>query len=149
MDLNLAGQALLKNLNLRREVHGEDVELGVDLRLHLRGTTEDLVHFGAPLKNLLYADGMELRMPYLKPLHLASEFKDHTLHIADMTFDVVTFSKFVIEAQPEGHVELAFNASLSMAPPECLPRLAELLIAEACNIDIEPVQSSLGLEDAA
>lgn len=144
MDLDIAGQALLKNLNLRREHHGEDVALGLDLRLKLGVDADALVHFGSALKSLLY-EGMNLRMPYIKPLQLTCEFKDHVLHIADLSFDGVCFSKFCITAEPEGKVELEFNASISAASTEYLPQLAALLIEEVCNIDIEPAQGSLDL----
>lgn len=149
MDLEIKGQALLKNVNIRREFHGEEVELGVDLRLVLKGDADDLVHFGAALKSLLYADGGELRLPYLKPLHLSCEFKDHTLHIADMSFDGAVFGKFVITPEIEGKVELAFNVAMSQAPLECLVGLAALLLEERCNIDIEPMQGALELEGEA
>lgn len=148
MELGLKGRARLTHLNLRKEFHGEDVAAGVDLRLVLAATADDLVHFGAALKSLLYDNG-NLRLPYLKPLQLTVDFADHTLHISDLTFDGVTFSKFSITAEADAKVELAFNAAVSNLDLEHLPRLGALLLEELVSIDIEAAQGELPLEGKA
>ena len=148
MELELAGRARLTHLNLRKEFHGEDVALGVDLRLIYAGGMEDLVHFGAALKALLY-EGQSPRLPYLKPLQLTCAYEEHVLHISDMTFDGTTLSKFQITTSAEGHVEIAFNASISAVDMASLPALGALLLIEEVNIDIEPVQGELFKEPSA
>jgi hypothetical protein len=148
VELSLKGRARLTHLNLRTEYHGEEKALGVDLRLVLATDADDLVHFGAALKSLLYDNG-NLRLPYLKPLQLTCEFEDHVLHIADLSFDGVTFRRFAITAEAEARIEVAFNASISDLELDALPRLGEMLLEELVSVDIEAAQGELFGAEAA
>lgn len=143
--MKIAGQALFKNLNVRRELHGEDKALGIDLRFELHADAHALSEFGPELRTLLYAEGSQLRMPYLKPLQLITEYHDHTLHVADISFDGVTICKFVITAEPQGIISIAFNVAMSDADADCLAPLSALFIDQMCNVDIEPMQRTLDL----
>lgn len=150
MDLELAGRAIIKNLNVRAEHHGPERELGVDLKLELTTDLDALANFGATLKSLLYenaddADKRVLRMPQLKPLGLTLEFENHQLCIADQTWDAVKLHKFEITPQLDGSVVIAMTASMSKVDAAILPHLAVLYVEEMVNIDIEPAQTSLEL----
>lgn len=142
MELSLRGRAKLVNLNLRREHAGEELQLGVDLKLTLPATADELVYFGSPLRSMLY-EGQSLRMPQLEPLKLSTIFEDHALHIAAMSFDGVTFSKFVLAPQPESKVEITFNASITNLDPGALPELGALLLEDTCSIETEAAQGEL------
>jgi hypothetical protein len=150
MDLELAGRAIIKNLNVRAEHHGEERELGVDLRLQLTTDLDALANFSPALKALLYEhaddpDKRMLRMPQLKPLGLTLEYENHQLCIADQTYDGVKLHKFELAPELDGKVLVAMTASMSKVNAAILPHLAVLYVEEAVNIDIEPAQTSLEL----
>lgn len=150
MDLEIAGRAVIKNLNIRAEHHGEERELGVDLKLALTTDLDALANFSPALKALLYADADDpekrtLRMPQLRPLGLTLEFEGHALCIADQTYDGVTLHRFEIAPELDGKVTVSFNASMSKVSADILPHLAVLYIGEFVNVDITPAQASLKL----
>lgn len=154
MELELAGQAILKNLNVRAEHHGEERVLGVDLRIVLSTDLDALANFSPALKALLYADADDankrtLRIPSLKPLGISTEFENHCVHIADQSYDGASLSRFEITPELDGKVLVAFTASLSDISPDVLPDLAALYLDEKVNVDIEPLQGKLDLGAAA
>jgi hypothetical protein len=146
--MRLAGQAVLKNLNIRVEHHGEDVALGLDLRLQLRTHSEKLAQLEPSLESFLYTNEGVLRMPTLEPLKLSSEYEEQAMHLADGTYEPVTLSRFEVTAEPMGIVLICFNASLSSVSPEDITALAGALLApgRVVNIDTEPLQAELELE---
>ena len=153
MELDIAGQAIIKSINMRAEHEGEDRELGVDIKLELKTDLEALANFGPALKSLLYSeaddpDKRKLRMPLLKPLGINDEAEHHTLHIADQSYDDVTLSKFDIAAEDDGRVTVTMTASLSAVDADLLPMLARLYLERTVNVDIEPQQGDLFSEAA-
>lgn len=146
--MHLAGQAILRNINLRVEHHGEDTALGVDVRLQLKAPAEALDEVDSGLKGFLYTVDNKLRMPILEPIKLKSEYENHALHLSDQTYEPVKFSKFEIEAEQDGIVQIAFNANISGFEPTDLPRLAQAMLepGRVVNIDIEALQGELVLD---
>ena len=148
MELDIAGQAVIKNISVRAEHHGEERELGVDIKLVLRTDLDALVNFSPALKALLYenaddAERRRLRMPELKPLGFTLEFPNHSLCIADQTWDGTTISKFEIAPEVDGAVAVTMTASMSQVDPAILPAIAMLWLDETVNIDIQPSQGDL------
>ncbi len=150
MQLDIAGQAIIKNIHMRAEHHDKERVLGVDIRLVLTTDCDALANFSPTLKAFLYEgpddlDRRALRMPQLKPLGFMIECENHCLHIADQSYDGAMLHKFEIVAEPDGRVQVAFTASLSAVNAGILPHLAVLWMDETVNIDIEPLQGSLKL----
>ena len=150
MELELAGQAILKNLNVRAEHHGDERVLGVDLRIVLSTNLDALANFSPSLKSLLYADADDeqkrtLRIPIMKPIGLTVEVENHCVHIADQSYDGASLSRFEITPELDGKVVVAFTASLSDVSPDVLPSLAALYLDEKVNVDVEPLQGNLDL----
>jgi hypothetical protein len=148
MELMLAGQAVIKNLNVRAEQHDEDRVLAVDLKLSLTTDCNALAVFSPTLRSLLYteADAPEfrtLRVPDLKPLQLTTEAEYHVLNIGALTVDNVTCTKFEIAPENYGRVVITFTVSISDFDPDGLPDVARLFLDQTVSIDIEPMQASL------
>lgn len=145
--MHLAGQAILKNVNLRVEHHGEETALGVDIRLQLKTHADNLSGLDASLKSFLYTVENKLRIPELEPVKLSSTFENYALHLAAETYEPVTFSKFEIDAEADGVVQISFNAAVSNFESERLPMLADCLLEQGrvVNIDMEPLQADLPL----
>jgi hypothetical protein len=152
MELDIAGQAIIKNVNMRAEHHGEDRELGVDLKLELRTNADVLANLSTELKDMLWLEDdttRRLRVPELKPLKLDVCFENHTLHLADLSYDGVTVHKFEVDPEPDGAVNLTMTVSMSKVQETVLPPLAAALLDHVVNIDIEPMQAGLELVVAA
>ena len=149
MELEIAGQAIIKNINVRANYHNTERELGVDLRLVMHTDADVLANFSPTLRAMLFDDANKLRMPELKPLGLTIEYEDHTLHIADLSYDAVKLSKFEITPEPEGRVQVAFTASMINIDAANLGPLALLFLDEVVNVDIEAAQGDLFKEVAA
>ena len=148
MELELAGKAILKNLNVRRENHGEETKLGVDLKLVLSTDLNALACFSPTLRAFLYKEKREekplLKEPHLCPLRFDHKAENHMLTIGQQhTHNNVTINDFEIVPEELGAIEITMKVSMSDVPPDILPELADFLLAQVIEIDIEPMQESL------
>lgn len=153
MQLELEGEALVKNLNVRREYHGEDRELGADLKLQFKLDLDVLAQLAPTLKTLLYANADDplqrsLRIPDLKPLQFDITYEEHMLHLAERSFSGVTVSKLSVDAQADGGVELTLTASFSRIKSDWIAELALAFVDEVASVRIEPAQGALFSEAA-
>lgn len=123
--------ALLANVNLRTELHGEDREPAADLKFEARVGNDILAHFHPSLKSAFYVRGTDgdladQGMPdallvrrfgdQLGPLKWAMEIVGCTLTVhhgisekSHVVLPGATADSFVIEAQEGGQVDITFR----------------------------------------
>lgn len=123
--------ALLANVNLRTELHGEDREPAADLKFEARVGNDVLAHFHPSLKSALYVRGADgdLADRGMPDALLVRRFGDQlgplrwdlqivgcvlTVHLGiDERSDVVlpdaTADSFVLEMQEGGQVDITFR----------------------------------------
>jgi len=149
--MELKGRAILKNLNLRVEHHGEDLALGVDFRFNLKTSADDLVQLDPALRGALYLEDGRLRIPTLEPIKLTNEFDNHALHLGAETYEPTKLSKFEVQPEQSGQVQLTFNAAVSNFDHERLPEAVANMLepGRLVNINIAALQGELfdGTED--
>lgn len=157
MDLDLAGKATVKHIQMRKEFAGEDKQLGVDIKLKLVTDLEVLALFSPTLRSFLYdesgRDAAQKTAPILlqnnlEPLKFSMRAENHSIAIGEHTFEPVVVDSFEIEPEQHGAVIVHMKVSIKNADPDILPDLAAIMLDEVANIDIEPMQGSL-LKDAA
>lgn len=147
--------ALLANLNVRTELHGEDREPAADLKLELRASNDILAHFHPSLKSMLYVRGeggdlADQGMPpdallvrrfadKLGPLKWAMEIVGCTLTVhhgisekSHVVLPGATADSFVIEAQEGGQVDITFRVR---AHPDA-KQVAVLYESQQRNVEI-------------
>jgi len=122
-------QVIVTNVNLRRELHGEDKKLAVDLniRAEVAPAIIDSLIFGQheKIEKLLYS-GSDLRKAAgLSTIKFDTVFDKHMIVLnwsvddeKALKFKDVKISKFVAEPKEGGMVELAFQINIQPSPEQ-------------------------------
>lgn len=159
--------AVLSNINVRIERHGDERALAVDATFVTSTSNAVLDHFDKELRKALFRKPKageqqslptigehltEIKIPSLEPLKVSHEFKGFELQIdgeLDSTQPIflvdVKLKKFVIAAKEGGSVELTFKASANVDPEE-VAELTEALIRESVVLSLQPGKAN---EDAS
>lgn len=129
-------KASVINVNNRKETHGEEQVLAIDVKVKVSGTPKLLDDFDPQLRPhfFLTEEGKENypRFPEIKSFKWGREYKDSTITLGEDKFDQVTLKNFEFECGEGGVVEVAFTASWLPQADDVGP-LAEL-IKEDTNV---------------
>lgn len=132
------------NVNARKEKHGEDWILAVDVAISITGTPKMLDQFDTTLRPDFYltAEGKENvpKHPEITSFQWGREFTGSDLRLGDEDYKKVTLKKFVFSPGVEGEVGLTFTASWLPHADDVGP-LAELMredttVSFATNLDL-------------
>ncbi|MDR6094935.1 hypothetical protein QE373_002232 [Stenotrophomonas sp. SORGH_AS321] len=157
---NLAkNPAVITNVNVRIEKHGDERALAVDINVVTSTSNTALDHFDKELRKSLFRKPVrgeqqslptigdhltEIKIPSLEPLKVGHQFKGFELQIdgelenTQPIFLVdVALKKFVITPKEGGSVELKFKASANVDPDE-VAELTEALIRENVVLSLTP-----------
>lgn len=152
--------AVLSNVNVRIERHGDERALAVDVTFVTSTSNTVLDHFDKELRKSLFRKAKsgeqqqlptiggdhltEIKIPSLEPLKVGHEFKGFELQIDDeleatppIVLVDVKLKKFVIAPKEGGSVELTFKASANVEPEE-VAELTEALIRESVVLTLQP-----------
>ena len=142
--------AILKNMNPRKENHGEDLVLATDLKLQVvmpGSIMDELTDTKAAWEFFCWDQSTEeVRPNGVDHFALSAQFDAHVLHVSigekTMTFDDVTIKKFKAKPIDGKRVELTFQAQIYPQKNQ-LAELAEMIM-EQVKIKIDtPRQKDL------
>lgn len=158
-------EAKITNVNVRREKHGNEGKLGIDISLSLQTSNAALDMFEKGLKESLFrkaakgeqmdlvdgADGLvALKFPALQPLKLEGDYTGYEVTIdglLDGTDPVplvdVKLKDFVITPIEGGSVGLAFKAQLP-ATGEELGEIVDAWMNEGIRLTLTPTEQQEG-----
>lgn len=125
------------NVNTRKEKHGDDNVLAVDVKMIVKGAPALLDAFDSTLRTDFFgaAQGQEHipKHPEIGSFTWDREFEDATITIGDSTYEKVTLKGFVFTCREGGVVSCTFTASWLPNADDIGP-LAEL-IKEAVDVE--------------
>lgn len=137
--------AAITNVNLRKEIHGDNLETAVDVSIKITGAANDVLSLlcepDALIGSLWSGEDGYLADPGVSSFKLNREYTDHKFSVLKIELEGVKVCKFNVLASDGRHVELKFQV-------QCYPtkkQIGELseLIGENADITIEPQQASL------
>jgi hypothetical protein len=147
------GKAVLKNVNGRKEHHGEDLELACDLNIEVSSSSDILNCFnldGERIQAAFWNDDGAPRFPTIEPIKFNVDFADARLGIRGsqealplMVLMPCKTSKFIATPKENGMVDVKFRVQCSPSEDE-IARLFELM-QEDVAISIEPINTELDL----
>ena len=113
---NLTGRATIKHLNVRKEVHGEEKILAVDLKFEFEHMKRDLCEFfDDALVGFLWrghGDALTVRNVYLSPIQYDVDIVDAVVVVNKKKYTSCTIKKFHLEPHDGGTVTLTCTAAL-------------------------------------
>jgi len=152
-------EAVISNVNLRREKHGKEGKTGIDISIQLKasnsaldmlekGLKESLFRKAAKGEQLDLVDGenalVALKFPTLQPLKFEGEYSGYEMLIdglLDGTEQIalidVKLKDFTISPIEGGSVGLAFKAQLQIEPDE-LPDIVDAWNNEGIRLSLIP-----------
>lgn len=115
--------ALVSNVNLRSENHGEEKVTGCDINVSFDANSKILDLFSKDLRKFTFEDGDEVRFPILGPLPVRSEYPGYKVNIKwgdladtiDMDLADVKVCKCKLDPKEGGTVGVALQM-------QCHPR---------------------------
>lgn len=124
------------NVNNRKETHGEEQVLAIDVKVAVSGTPKLLDDFDTGMRPCFFLtdEGKENypRFPEITSFSWGRTFEDATIKLGEDEFKEVKLKGFVFECREGGVVEVTFTASWLPNPDDVGP-LAEL-IKEDTNV---------------
>lgn len=139
MSLNVKNQtATLKNFNVRKERHGEEKVLAVDLKIEMQTGVETLKRFDPNLEKFMFV-GEAVRFPTMGAITFEDEMTDVALDVSGAKIDGATLRKFSLlpGLDPAGTkiVNMIFTASFEPAADvfDKLPALVQDVITIDIN----------------
>ena len=109
-----AGIAILKNVNLRKELHGDERILAVDLKLSFKSQPRELGYFFedamAEFLWRMEEKVLSVRNIFLQPLEFDVTLDNCTLKVGEFLFSGCTVKKFCIESLNGGRIKLDCQA---------------------------------------
>lgn len=133
-----AMSANVTNVNNRKENHGEEHVLAVDVKMDVKGTAQQIIDpFSPVLRKALFQDeeGKEhlLRVAECRSFTWGQEYSESVIELAGKKFEDVKLKGFLFTTSDGGVVTLSFTASFCPDPDD-LGELAEH-IKEACTME--------------
>lgn len=132
--------AEVKNVNPRKERHGENLVLAVDVDLKISCTAEILDQLDLSLKNHVYGEHGPL-FPEIGSYSWKREFENHDLKLGKSSFKEVTLRKLKFTPETGESVGVELQATWYPNAKDVGP-LADL-IGEQVTISSEPRQRDL------
>lgn len=130
--------ATLKNVNVRKELHGDQKVLSVDLKLAMQIGPSILERFDPSLEDFLYVKG-QVRFPLMGPITWDNEIEHTQLNVSGIEIKDAKLRKFSLTPQldPAGQKQLDLILTASYYPSDNnLSRLGEL-VQEEVTLDID------------
>lgn len=139
MSLKLKNQtATLKNFNVRKERHGEEKVLAVDLKIEMQTGIETLKRFDPSLESFMFS-GNVVRFPSMGAVTFDDEMTEVALDVSGTKISSATLKKFSLlpdlDAAGTKIVHMTFNASF--APDKAAFSKLPDLVQESITIDID------------
>jgi hypothetical protein len=126
-------KANVTNVNNRKENHGEEKVLAIDVKFCVAGTPKLLDDFDARMRECFFLteEGKENypRFPEITSFKWGREYEDAKIRVGEEDFDEVKLKGFEFECKEGGVVELTFTASWRPNPDD-VGALAELIKEE-------------------
>jgi hypothetical protein len=130
--LDLSGTATIKNLNVRKEAHGEEKVLAVDLKLEFQSMRSENCEFFDPAAAgfLWRGEDGEVRNLYLAPVVYDVEIENCIVKIGRQKFGDCTVKKFTLEPMQNAVMKLGCHVIIHPGDSD-VSKLAPLVQEDA------------------
>jgi hypothetical protein len=130
-------------VNARKEHHGENLVLAVDVKLVVNCERDVLTQFDEGLDAFLFGEHGP-RFPEIGAVNWEREYEGATLKINKLSLKDVTVKKVTLLPEPGDSVKVGFVATLYPAT-ETVGKLADL-IKEDVSVTLDQTQAELPIE---
>ena len=138
--------AAITNLNQRKELHGDEVELGIDLNMKVEVKSEvlkPLVGNEDDITARLWDEKGSPRFVAIKDMEIECTLEDYTLVMPGVKYKPVKIKKFKFKPRAGFMADLTFQIQLSSVEPDDVNALSKDYIKDSVKVTIETDQQEL------